>query len=187
MAIRRNGRDLSPREQAKYVREITGWTPAEYKRHRDVLYNRVRNYERATGKPAGTYNVSDLLARDERAKYYAAKTGQQYQPTGIMQAIESAPATSVGRGPTAAAKQRVDDAQYKLADRLMGGVINHSKYSAQFAAEIAAMRAKGELTGEKYYQTAEKYVRMLDEERKAVAAANANIVDPWDAVFFTST
>lgn len=187
MAIRRNGRELSPREQAKYVREITGWTPAEYKRHRDVLYNRVRNYERATGKPKGTYNVSDLLARDERAKYYAAKTGQQYQPTGIMQAIESAPATSVGRKLTAAAKQRVDDAQYKLADRLMGGVINNSKYSAQFAAEIADLRAKGELTGEKYYKTAEEYAKKIEEERDAVAAANANIVDPWDAVFFTST
>lgn len=187
MAIGRNGRALSPREQAKYVREITGWTPAEYKRHRDVLYNRVRNYERATGKPAGTYNVSDLLARDERAKYYAAKTGQQYQPTAIMQAILSAPATSVGRELTAAAKQRVDDAQYKLADRLMGGVINNSKYSAQFAAEIADLRAKGELMGEKYYKTAERYAKKIEEERDAVAAANANIVDPWDAVFFTST
>lgn len=187
MAIRRNGRALSPREQAKYVREITGWTPAEYKRHRDVLYNRVRNYERATGKPAGTYNVSDLLARDERAKYYAAKTGQEYQPTGLMQAILSAPATSVGRELTAAAKQRVDDAQYKLADRLMGGIISNSKYSAQFAAEIDTLRAKGELTGEKYYKTAERYAKKIEEERNAVAAANANIVDPWDAVFFTST
>lgn len=187
MAIRRNGRELSPREQAKYVREITGWTPAEYKRHRDVLYNRVRNYERATGKPAGTYNVSDLLARDERAKYYAAKTGQEYQPTALMQAILSAPATSVGRELTAAAKQRVDDAQYKLADRLMGGVINNSKYSAQFAAEISDLREREELTGENYYKTAEKYAKKIEEERNAVAATNANIVDPWDAVFFTST
>ena len=187
MAIRRNGRELSPREQAKYVREITGWTPAEYKRQRDILYNRVRNYERAIGKPKGTYNVSDLLARRERRKYYARKTGQQYQPTALMPAIERAPATSVGRKLTDVAKQRIDTAQYDLADRLMGGVINKSKYSAQFAAEIAAMRAKGELTGEKYYQTAEKYARMLDEERRAAAATNANIVDPWDAVFFTST
>lgn len=187
MAIRRNGRALSPREQAKYVREITGWTPAEYKRQRDILYNRVRNYERATGKPAGTYNVSDLLARRERAKYHAAATGQRYRPTGILQAIESAPATSVGRELTAAAKQRVDDAQYKLADRLMGGVINNSKYSAQFAAEIADLRERGELTGEKYYKTAEKYAKKIEEERDAVAAANANIVDPWYAVFFTST
>ena len=76
MAIRRNGRELSPREQAKYVREITGWTPAEYKRQRDILYNRTRNYERAIGKPKGTYNVSDLLARRERGKYYARRTGQ---------------------------------------------------------------------------------------------------------------
>ena len=104
-----------------------------------------------------------------------------------MQAIGSTPASSVGRRLTDAAKQRVDDAQYALADRLMGGIINRSKYSAQFAAEIAAMRDKGELTGEKYYKTAEKYARMLDEERRAAAATNANIVDPWDAVFFTST
>lgn len=187
MAIRRNGRELSPREQAKYVREITGWTPAEYKRHRDVLYNRVRNYERAIGAARGTYDVSDLLARDERAKYYAAKAGQQYQPTGVMQAILSAPATSVGRELTVAAKQRVDDAQYKLADRLMGGIINNSKYSAQFAAEIAALREKEEITGDLYYKTAEKYAKKIEEERNAVAATNANIVDPWDAVFFTST
>ena len=187
MAIRRNGRELSPREQAKYVRDITGWTPAEYKRQRDLLYNRVRNYERATGAAKGTYNVSDLLARRERRKYYARKAGQQYPPTALMEAIESAPATSVGRKLSDTAKQRVDEAQYNLADRLMGGIINKSKYSAQFASEIAAMRDKGELTGEKYYQTAEKYARKLEEERNAVAATNANIVDPWDAVFFTST
>lgn len=187
MAIRRNGRELSPREQAKYVRDITGWTPAEYKRQRDVLHNRTRNYERAIGKPKGTYNVSDLLARRERGKYYARRTGQEYVPTALLQAIESAPASSSGRALTDAAKQRVDRAQYDLADRLMGGVINKSKYSAQFAAEIDTLRAKGELTGEKYYQTAEKYARMLDEERRASAATNANIVDPWDAVFFTST
>lgn len=187
MAIRRNGRELSPREQAKYVREITGWTPAEYKRQRDIVYNRTRNYERAIGKPKGTYNVSDLLARRERGKYYARRTGQEYMPSALLQAIESAPASSSGRALTAAAKQRINTAQYDLADRLMGGIINRSKYSAQFSAEIAAMRDRGELTGEKYYKTAEKYARMLDEERRAAAAANANIVDPWDAVFFTST
>lgn len=187
MSIRRNGRALSPREQAKYVREITGWTPAEYKRQRDILYNRTRNYERAIGKPKGTYNVSDLLARRERGKYYARRTGQEYVPSALLQAIESAPASSSGRALTSAAKQRVDDAQYKLADRLMGGVINNSKYSAQFAAEIADLRARGGLTGEKYYKTAERYAKKIEEERNAVAAANANIVDPWDAVFFSST
>lgn len=187
MSIRRNGRALSPREQAKYVREITGWTPAEYKRQRDIVYNRIRNYERAIGKPKGTYNVSDLLARRERGKYYARRTGQEYVPSALLQAIESAPASSSGRALTAAAKQRINTAQYDLADRLMGGIINKSKYSAQFAAEIAAMRAKGELTGALYYQTAEKYARMLDDERRAAAATNANIVDPWDAVFFSST
>ena len=141
MAIRRNGRELSPREQAKYVREITGWTPAEYKRQRDLLYNRVRNYERAMGAERGKYNVSDLLARREREKYYARKAGQEYQPTALMQAIESAPAASVGRKLSDTAKQRVDEAQYALADRLMVGIIYRSKYSAQFAAEIESMRA----------------------------------------------
>lgn len=187
MAIRRNGRELSPREQAKYVRDITGWTPAEYKRQRDILYNRTRNYERAIGKPKGTYNVSDLLARRERGKYYARRTGQEYVPSALLQAIESAPASSSGRALSDAAKQRIDAAQYELADRLMGGVINNSKYSTQFAAEIAAMRDKDELTGEKYYKTAEKYAKKIEEERAAVAATNANIVDPWDAVFFSST
>ena len=187
MAIRRDGRELSPREQAKYVRDITGWTPAEYKRQRDILYNHTRNYERAIGKPKGTYNVSDLLARRERGKYYARRTGQEYVPSALLQAIESAPASSSGRALTDAAKQRIDRAQYDLANRIMGGVINKSKYSAQFAAEIADLRDKDELTGEKYYQTAEKYARMLDEERRTAAATNANIIDPWDAVFFSST
>lgn len=187
MAIRRNGRELSPREQAKYVRDITGWTPAEYKRQRDLLYNRVRNYERATGEAKGAYNVSDLLARRERGRFYARQTGQRYDPPAILQAIESAPATSVGRALSDTAKRRIDAAQYALADRQMGGIINKSKYSAQFAAEIAALRTKGELTGGKYYETAEKYARMFDDERRAAAATNANIVDPWDAVFFSST
>ena len=187
MAIRRNGRELSPREQAKYVRDITGWTPAEYKRQRDLLYNRVRNYERATGAPKGTYNVSDLLARRERGRFYARQTGQRYDPSAILQAIESAPAASVGRTLSDAAKRRIDAAQYALADRQMGGIVNNSKYSAQFAADITALRSRGKLTGASYYQTAEKYARMLDDERRSAAATNANIVDPWDAVFFSST
>ncbi len=187
MAIRRNGRELSPREQAKYVREITGWTPAEYKRQRDLLYNRVRNYERATGAAKGTYNVSDLLARRERGRFYARQTGQRYAPYALLQAIESAPAASVGRTLSDAAKRRIDVAQHELADRQMGGVIKHSKYSAQFAADIEALRSRGELTGALYYQTAEKYARMLDDERRAAAATNASIADPWDVVFFSST
>ena len=187
MAIRRNGRELSPREQAKYVRDITGWTPAEYKRQRDILYNRTRNYERAIGKPKGTYNVSDLLARRERGKYYARRAGQEYVPSALLQTIESAPASSSGRALSDTAKRRIDAAQYDLADRRMGGVINNSKYFAQFAADIEALRNRGELTGALYYQTAEKYARMLDDERRAAAATNANIVDPWDSVFFSST
>src|SRR5699024_5175106 len=120
-------RTLTPREQAAYVRKITGGTPAEYKRQRDLLYNRVRNYERATGAAKGTYNVSDLLARRERGRFYARQTGQEYVPSALLQAIESAPASSSGRALTATAKQRVDAAQYDLADRLMGGIINRSK------------------------------------------------------------
>lgn len=187
MAIRRGGKTLTPRQQAAYVREITGWTREQYKHERDLLYNRARNYERISGLKRGTINVSDLLARRERGKQYARQTGQEWKPTAQLESIMSAPASSVGRAPTARARSIVDNALMRQAEREMGGVIHRSKYSAAFDSEISALRDRGELTGRTYYETAAKCARELDAERKNVARVNSGIMDPTDAIFYSST
>lgn len=187
MAIRRGGKTLTARQQAAYVREITGWTREQYKRERDLLYNRTRNYERIAGLKRGEIDVSDLLARRERGKLYARRAGQEWQPTAQLEAIMSAPASSVGRAPTQRARAIVDAALIAQAEREMGGVIHRSRYSAEFDAEIGELRARGELTGRAYYDTAAKYARELQNERENADSVNANIMDPTDIIFFSST
>lgn len=187
MPIRRQGKQLTPRKQAEYVRQITGWSREEYRRQRDLLYNRVRNYERISGLERGTIDVAELLARRERGKQYAARTGQEWRPTAQLEAIMQAPASSTGRRISQRARARVEEALFAQADREMGGVINRSKYSAQFHDEIETARREGKLMGQFYYDTALKYARMLESERENVASMNASIVDPTAAQFYHST
>ena len=186
MAIKRDGKPMTARQQAAYVRSLTGWTREEYNRQYDVLRNRARAYERGAGLARGTVNVSDLLARNARAQFYSRYYGEEYKPTGLYAAVQSAPAVSSGKRLTQAQRARIVDAQERRAYAEMGGIINNSKYSEAIAAEVARLEALGAYSGRVLYLLARKYARQLERERAEVRAYNANVKDFADKMFFNS-
>lgn len=186
MAIIRDGKPMTARQQAEYVRSLTGWTREEYNRQYDVLRNRARAYERGAGLARGAVNVADLLARNARAQFYSRYYGEEYKPTGLYAAVQAAPAISSGRKLSQAQRARITDAQEARALREMGGIINNSKYSAEIAAEVERLKELGAYSGRVLYFLARKYARQLDRDRAEIRSYNANVKDFASKMFFNS-
>ena len=186
MAISRGGVKMTSRQQAAYVRELTGWTREEYNRKYDVLRNRVRAYERGSGLQRGSINVADLLARDARSRAYAKYYGEAYTPTALYAAVQAAPATSSGRRLSARQRAAISDAQEERAYNEMGGIIRHSKYSAEIAAEVERLKGLGAYSGRVFYALVRSYARRMDRERREIALYNSSITDFAAKMFFHS-
>lgn len=184
MAIIRRGKRLSAREQKAQTMAWTGWSPEQYQREYDRLRNRARNYERSTG--AARINVADVLAREARRKYYAAR-GADVKQSALYSAIMSAPSSSTGRPLSNAAKHRIDAARGEQARVEFRGVIEKSKYKDRIAEEVAARVAAGTPEGEALYAAARSAADDLEAERKNAALVNMGIDDPFSRIFFQST
>ena len=189
MAIKRGGRTLTPRQQAAYVREMTGWTREQYNRQYDLARNRVRAYERSTGQKL-PMSVSDYIARRERSKMYGAYYGREGLG-GIYAVVESAPATSSGRRVSSSAQARVVSIEMQRITDRYRGIAEKSKYSAQIAGELDAAReaaavAGRELTPAEYEKILRKYADKLETERKQVEETNKANPDPFQKIEFRS-
>lgn len=187
MAIKnKEGKSLSKREQAKKVREWTGWSREQYNKEYDKLRNRVRAYERATGARKGSINVADLLARNARGEYFKRTYGSGYKPSELYQAVLSAPSVSSGKTVSGRATQRIQAQAVAAVDKQFFGVINNSKYSQDIAADVAELRKSGNYTPEAYRDLVEGYARRLGREREEIARINSAIQDPFKKMFFNS-
>lgn len=187
MAIKSGGKVLSARAQAAKVREWSGWSRKEYQKQYDILRNKTRAYERATGAARGSINVADLLAREVRGRYYSKFYGEEYKSTAQFEAIQAAPSTSSGRALSVAATERVQTAAYNSVERQFAGVIGKSKYADDISREVADARDNGTLTPQKYRDIVEKYARALGTEKAEIAKMNKANPDPASRVFFHST
>lgn len=184
MAIVRRGKKLSAREQKKATMAWTGWSSEQYQREYDRLRNRARNYERVTG--ADRIDVADVLAREARRRYYAAR-GADINPSALYTAIFSAPSSSTGRPMSSAARGRIDAARGAQARAEFRGVIEKSKYKDRIAEEVATLVAAGTPEGEALYRAARKAADDLEAERNNIALINMGIDDPFSKIFFQST
>lgn len=190
MPIRRGGRELSAREQAAELRKLTGWSRQEYQRRYDVLRNRVRTYERATGATE-PINVADLMFRNERRRIMSARYGEPYQPTALYQAIMQAPASGSSRPISTRTQTRIEDAELQRALRQFGGVIYNSKYSEELLniMQTGLQMERDELgtfDRVEFARIAEQRARDLQEERETAQRLNQNLRDPRNYTFFHS-
>ena len=177
MAIRFGKRTLTAREQAAKVREWAGWSKEEYRKQRDILYNRARAYEKATGIKKGTINVPDLLAREVRRQYFARYYGEDSQPTHLYQAVMQAPAQSSGRAVSRAAASRVRQTAEAALRRQFRGLLRNSKYAADIQREYDNLVISGEYTVAKFEDLLRLYGQILNEE--VAAQEQANLTLPW--------
>lgn len=179
MAIKVRGKVLSAREQARAVREWTGWTREEYQKQYDLLRNRTRAFERATGRERGSINVADILARDARSRYFARFYGEQYRPTNLYTAIQAAPASSTGRTLSATTSARVEASALEATRRQFRGFLEKSKFAAAAERMADRLRKAGTFTAAKYEEILRRYAKLSTAAREAGEAANLQRA-PWE-------
>lgn len=133
MAIMRNGRPLTPREQKAYVMRVAGWTTQQYNKEYDKLRNRARNYERANGLAKGSINVADMLARSQSRVAYGDKQ------TTLYRAVSATTSSSTGARLTARQIQRAQaNAEKYISDRYGNVLAKSNLVSASYEAFLKA-------------------------------------------------
>lgn len=172
MAIKYRGGRLSPKEQKAKVLEWTGWTSKEYRREYDKLRNRTRNYERGGGMERGSINVADLLAREARRQYYAARGVGSSTPTNLFIAITQTTSASPGRELSQGARQKISEAAITATERQYHGLLSSSKFGGSLASDIAAARA-GKISAAELAARAREYGAQSTALRERTAFARA--------------
>ena len=155
MPIQRGGRTLTKRERKAETMKLSGWDEKTYNRKYDVLRNRTRNYEKATGLEPGSIDVGDLLYRNQRRVAMSKRYGEEYKPTALYAAISATPAGSTGRQISQRGIQRVEK-----ADMVETGIYDPIQFN----------------------KILEEYARRLDQERENAAAFNKNTRAPFDYI-----
>lgn len=99
---------LTAREIKKRVMSATGWNSEQYQKQYDILRNKTRNYERATGSKT-QIKVNELLYQQTAAQ---KKYGAAYKPSRLVRGILTTPSASTGvvqrRGVSAATERRLE-------------------------------------------------------------------------------
>lgn len=142
MAIKKGGKTLTARQQKAYVQSLTGWSTEEYNKQYDKLRNRVRAYERATGAKKGSINVADLLARNERGKYFARREGRDYEATSLYKAVQSAPSISSGRKLSERQEQQIRSAARARLNEQYLGFLANSIYGGEAFIKVVEKEEK---------------------------------------------
>ena len=177
MAIRRSGKELTPREQAAYVRKITGWTVKEYQREYDRLRNRARNFERINNIPRGSINVAELLANFQRTKNIYATAGEMYTGTNLYQAVMAAPSVSTGARISARATAQTRSISLQHLERQFAGLLKNSVYSQEIRTQASALAQRGELDYKTYSELLKKYANLSTLRRATIEAYNKTVQD----------
>lgn len=88
----KTNKPLTAREIKKRVMTATGWTSEQYQKQYDILRNKTRNYETATGSKT-KIKVNELLYQQTHAQ---KKYGATYKPSRLVRAIMATPSASTG-------------------------------------------------------------------------------------------
>ena len=174
MAIRHGDKELTPKEQKTQVLKWTGWTTEQYNKEYDKLRNRVRAFERATGKAKGEINVADLLAKDARSQYYARYYGKAYTPTNLYQEVSATPSISSGKQLSRKTAERVRATAKTRLSNQFHGLLNNSKYSQQIQQEVQSMGGLENISPADYEKLLRKYGRLSTADRQAAEEYNRN-------------
>lgn len=182
MPIRRGGRTLTKRERKAETMKLSGWDEKTYNRKYDVLRNRTRNYEKATGVEPGSIDVGDLLYRNQRRVAMSKRYGEEYKPTALYAAISATPAGSTGRQISQRGIQRVKAAEEVRGNIQFSGILDNSKFSIELQKIKADMVEAGTYDPIEFNKVLEQYARRLQKEREDVAVFNKNTRDPFDYI-----
>lgn len=104
----KTNKPLTAREIKRRVMAATGWTSEQYQKQYDILRNKTRNYETATGGKT-KIKVNELLYQQTAAQ---KRYGASYKPSRLTRAIMATPSASTGtvqrKGVSRATEQRIE-------------------------------------------------------------------------------
>lgn len=132
---------LSKKEIKARTLAVTGWTTEQYNKEYDKLRNRVRNYERATGKQRGTYAVNELLYKEQAAK---KKYGGEYRPSALLRDIRESTSYSTGEKYAEKAKRVAIPRAFQGLKRSFAGAASKSKAVAEMLSKAEKQLKAGE-------------------------------------------
>lgn len=84
------------------IREITGWSQKEFETQKRVMRMRVSNLNKVAGTNLSA--IEELFYKvkyEDRAKYYASKGKEVYEPSPIQKALQDIKTTKVKTTPSA--------------------------------------------------------------------------------------
>ena len=94
---------MSAKEIKSYVMKANDWTTAQYNKEYDKLRNRVRAYEKATGREE-KIKVNELLYTTTRAQQ---RYGREYKESRLVRDIMQTPSVSSGKSLSKRAENRL--------------------------------------------------------------------------------
>ena len=109
---------MSAKEIKSYVMKANDWTTAQYNKEYDKLRNRVRAYEKATGR-TGKIAVNELLYTTTRARQ---RYGDNYRESRLLANIMQTPGVSSGR----TLSKRAETALFERIANDFRGLISNS-------------------------------------------------------------
>ena len=173
---------LTAREIKKRVMASTGWTSEQYQKQYDILRNKTRNYERATGSRT-RIKVNELLYQQTQSQ---KRYGAAYKPSRLVRAIMATPSASTG---TVQRKGVSKATEARLEKEILGEFGEFAKKSTEGRrivelykeAKSGRLDAKIERLQEEYDEAIESgefdLAAQLKEELRELKGAPRNIAD----------
>lgn len=175
-------RRVSAKEAKAHIMREFGWTSDQYTKQRDILKNRLRNFEsfqRQQGKAVKPQNVVELLYKTATSKH---RYGSQYKPSQQWERIQSFSAVSITKGRQAAARQgrvfaKINARQLAYIDSRFGGLIAANKGAAAIKdAFVEDAEKKGTaINATKLEAALSDYANMIHEKIDKPKGTNADV------------
>lgn len=178
----KTNKPLTAREIKKRVMASTGWTSEQYQKQYDILRNKTRNYERATGSKT-QIRVNELLYQQTQSQ---KRYGAAYKPSRLVRAIMATPSSSTG---TVQRKGVSKATEARLEKEILGEFREFAKKSTEGRrivelykeAKSGRLDAKIERLQEEYDEAIESgefdLAAQLKEELRELKGAPRNIAD----------
>lgn len=141
---------MSAKEIKSYVMKANNWTTAQYNKEYDKLRNRVRAYEKATGRTE-KIAVNELLYTTTRARQ---RYGDNYRESRLLDNIMQTPSISSGKSLSKRAENRL----FKRIENDFRGLIRKSA--------IAKNIRDTSTTPQELYQRLTAYAEELREYKR---------------------
>lgn len=158
------------------IREITGWSKKEFETQKRVMRYRVSNFNKVTGSNLSAIEELYYKVRyEDRARYYASKGKEVYDPSLIQKTLKDIKTTPV--------KNTISKNQSRVAKNYVLDKFEGLGKTYKYASDIIDKLKKDELTPRQANEKLKQYA----EEMKVLKNKNpTSWLDAQDESYLSS-